>query len=120
MSNDPVIGALDAVSGTLRDWPPDAGPPAEWDASRYLPGGDRYIPKLVIYGTPVSPTSFILFESEETLAEWDRANRARIALETLRSEPPGDYSPAPSCPSCVLGACRRLPPLGFPVAALPG
>lgn len=77
-------------------------------------------PRLPVYGTPVVPTSFIPFESEETLAEWDRANRARIALETLRSEPSGDYSPAPSCPSCVLGAARRLPPLGFPLVPLPG
>ena len=76
--------------------------------------------RLVTYGTYCSPTSFIPFESERALAERDRANGARVALETLRSEAPGDYSPAPSCPSCALGAARRLPPLGFPLEPLPG
>lgn len=120
MTVDPVIQALDAVSRTLLDLAARVVPAGEgeWDSSRYLPGGDRYIPKLTIYGTG-SAMSFIPLDSAETLAERDRANRAWIALETLRSEPPGDYSPSPSCPSCALGAARRLPPLGFPLAPFP-
>lgn len=151
-----ALGALGAVSGTLRDWPPDVGPPAEWDSSRYLPGGDRYIPKLMIYGTPVSLTSFIPMTDPEEIARRERETAAGKALAVLReaetppnahrgrvrrlkAEPwpadgegranaalparvesgPSAYSvTGPSCPSCVLAAPRRLPPLGFPLMPL--
>lgn len=90
----------------------------------YTPSGMVFtIPfpeRLVTYGTYCAPTSFIPFDDPEEVAERERAEGARKALEVLRGARPDRYSPAWSCPSCLLVAPRDLPPLGFPLAPLSG
>jgi hypothetical protein len=88
VSDDPVVRLLEVMARTLRDWPPDAGAPEEWDASRYLPGGDRYIPKLVIYGTPISPVPFLPIRSAEEIAAGERREAAGKVLTVLREAAP--------------------------------
>jgi hypothetical protein len=63
--HDPVVRALEVLARTLASWEPGGDPDGEWDPSRYLPGGDRHIPKVMIYGTAVTPTPFIPFGDPE-------------------------------------------------------
>lgn len=115
--DDPVVQLLAVMARSLREWPPKPQAEGEWDPSPFLPGGSRYIPKLMIYGTPVSPVSFIPFSDPEEIAARERAEAARKALAVLRG--PVRVNPGPAlagqpCASCVLPPPVRLLPLGFP------
>ncbi len=75
-SDDRDAELLTVMTRSLRDWPPKPQAAGEWDPAPFLPGGSRYIPKLMTYGTPVSPTSFIPFKT-------DRESRDEAAAKVL-------------------------------------
>ena len=118
---DPVVQALNVAAKIIRDWPPDVGAVEEWDSSRYLPGGDRYIPKLTTYGTPVCPTSFIRFDDPEVLREEAAAEVLAVFRELgVLGEPRPPSRRVRRLPRLLAGGARQAAQLSAPLRRSPG
>ena len=84
---DPAVQLMEVIAKILRDWPPEPPPPGEWDPAPFRPGGGRYIPKMMTYGTAVIPARTIPLKTDAQLREEAAAKVLAVFRELGVPEP---------------------------------